>query len=161
MASKPALEMPAPTMPPINAWELDEGMPASQVMMFHAIAPASAPKITLSSTSEGETMPAPTVFATCRPKNRKAMKLKKAAQATACCGFRTLVDTMVAMELAASCRPLRKSKSRATPIRTIRYGVTDARSMMLLRARQRCSITMPTMVLATSSKRSDTFSRWP
>ena len=31
----------------------------------------------------GEMMPLPTVLATCRPKNRKAMKLKKAAQSTA------------------------------------------------------------------------------
>ena len=38
------------------------------------------------------------------------MKLKNAAQATAYCGRSTRVDTMVAIEFAASCRPLRKSK---------------------------------------------------
>ena len=43
------------------------------------------------------------------------MKLKKAAQRTAYCGRRTRVETMVAMEFAASCSPLRKSKSSAIP----------------------------------------------
>ena len=45
------------------------------------------------------------------------MKLKKAAQNTAYCGRSTRVDTMVAIELAASCSPLRKSNSSATAIR--------------------------------------------
>ena len=47
-------------------------------------------------------MPLPTVAATSRPKNRKAMKLKNAAHRTAHCGRSTRVDTMVAMEFAAS-----------------------------------------------------------
>ena len=92
-------------------------MPSPQVMTFQTIAPISAPKITRGSMTETSTMPVPMVCATCRPKNRKAMKLKKAAQATAYCGRSTRVETMVAMELAASCRPLRKSKSSATAIR--------------------------------------------
>jgi hypothetical protein len=37
---------------------------------------------------------------------RKATKLKKAAQTTAFLGVKTLVETIVAMELAASCMPL-------------------------------------------------------
>ena len=39
-------------------------------------------------------MPVPIVWATCRPKNRKAMKLKKAAQNTAACGGSTRVETI-------------------------------------------------------------------
>jgi hypothetical protein len=62
------------------------------------------------------TMPLPIVSATWRPKNRKAMKLKKAAQSTASWGDSTRVETTVAIELAASCRPFRKSKASATPI---------------------------------------------
>ena len=58
-------------------------MPSTQVSRFQTIAPISAPKITRSSMTSGVTMPVPTVLATCRPKNRKAMKLKKAAQTTA------------------------------------------------------------------------------
>ena len=51
--------------------------------MFQMIAPISAPKITRASTTSAAMMPVPIVWATCRPKNRKAMKLKKAAQNTA------------------------------------------------------------------------------
>ena len=40
------------------------------------------------------------------------MKLKNAAQATAVCGRSTRVDTIVAIEFAASCTPLRKSNAQ-------------------------------------------------
>src|SRR5689334_12592876 len=43
------------------------------------------------------------------------MKLKKAAQTTAVWGVSTRVVTTVAMELAASWKPLRKSNSSASP----------------------------------------------
>src|SRR5687767_8569231 len=114
--------MPAPTRPPTNAWELLEGMPSSQVMTFQEIAPMSAPKITAGSTTVAATMPVPSVSATCSPKNRNAMKLKKAAQATAYRGLSTRVETMVAIELAASCRPFRKSNSSAMTISPARRG---------------------------------------
>ena len=83
IALGPALARPAPTRPPTRACDDEDGMPASQVMMFQAIAPPSAPKISRSSTRRTATMPEPIVLATCRPKNRKAMKLNPAAQATA------------------------------------------------------------------------------
>ena len=47
-------------------------------------------------------MPLPTVAATATPKIANARKLKKAAQTTAHWGRSTRVETMVAMELAAS-----------------------------------------------------------
>ena len=50
------------------------------------------------------------------------MKLKKAAQTTAYCGRNTRVETIVAMEFAASCKPFRKSKNSATPIRPTSSG---------------------------------------
>ena len=50
------------------------------------------------------------------------MKLKKAAQMTAYCGLRTRVETMVAIEFAASCRPFRKSNRSATPMSAISSG---------------------------------------
>ena len=43
--------------------------------------------------------------------------MKNAAQTTAILGESTRVETTVAIELAASCRPLRKSKIRAIAIR--------------------------------------------
>ena len=68
--------------PPIRACELDEGIAPHQVSKFHTMAPISAPKMTRPSTMSGEMMPVPMVCATCKPKNRKAMKLKNAAQTT-------------------------------------------------------------------------------
>src|SRR3982074_1486668 len=50
------------------------------------------------------------------------MKLKNAAHSTAYCGRSTRVDTIVAIELAASCNPLRKSNSSATAINPTRIG---------------------------------------
>jgi hypothetical protein len=58
----------------------------------------------------------PIVAATCTPKNKNAMKLKNAANTTAMPGESTRVETTVAIEFAASCNPLRKSKISATAI---------------------------------------------
>ena len=52
------------------------------------------------------TRPEPTVFATAVPNVNAAMKLKTAAQMTALPGDRTRVDTTVAIEFAASWKPL-------------------------------------------------------
>ena len=51
-------------------------------------------------------MPEPTVLATAVPKVNAATKLKNAAQMTALPGDSTRVDTTVAIELAASWKPL-------------------------------------------------------
>ena len=126
-AESPSLAIPAPSSPPINACELLDGMPSHQVTMFQVIAPISAPKITCASMTLAPTMPVPTVCATCSPKNRKAMKLKNDAHSTAYCGRSTRVDTMVAIEFAASCKPFRKSKTRAIAIR----AMTSGNSMLL------------------------------
>ena len=100
--------------PPIRAWEELVGRPSSQVMRFQEIAPRSPAKTTTGVTAAISIIPVPIVWATAVPKMRKATKLKKAAQTTACRGVRTRVETMVAIELAASCMPLVKSKARAT-----------------------------------------------
>ena len=128
MAETPALAMPAPTRPPISACELLDGMPSAQVIRFQTIAPMSAPNTTRGSMTSAETMPVPMVCATCEPNTRKAMKLKNAAQATAVCGRSTRVDTMVAIELAASCSPLRKSNASA---------ISDQRDQQRKRERDR------------------------
>jgi len=52
------------------------------------------------------TIPDPTVLATAVPKPNAAAKLKNAAQMTALPGDSTRVETTVAMELAASWKPL-------------------------------------------------------
>src|SRR5215207_4033882 len=98
-------------------------------MMFQAIAPTRAAKTTWGVTISALTIPLPIVSATCRPKNKNAMKLKKAAQNTAYCGRSTRVETMVAMEFAASGRPFRKSKNSATPTRPTRSGKASVGSI--------------------------------
>ena len=80
------------------------------------MAPISPAKTTVGVTILMSIKPLPTVFATEVPKIRNAIKLKKAAQATACLGVSTRVETIVAIEFAASWVPLVKSKSRATKI---------------------------------------------
>src|SRR4051812_8878498 len=59
------------------------------------------------------------VPATLVPKRNAATKLKNAAQTTACPGVSTRVETTVAIELAASWNPLRKSKIRARKTKKI------------------------------------------
>ena len=142
MAPPPAFAKPAPIKPPIKACELLEGMPAHQVIRFHEMAPTRAAKITPALTMPGSMMPVPMVWATCRPKNRKAMKLKNAAQNTAARGGSTRVETMVAIELAASCKPLRKSKTRATAIKPTSTPTAVASMGAGSGRAQTCSMTM-------------------
>src|ERR1700680_2389833 len=121
-AESPALAMPPPTSPPIKACELEDGMPNPHVIRFQTIAPTRAAKMTGTSITLGSMIPVPMVWATLSPNTRKATKLKNAAQNTAYCGRSTRVDTIVAIELAASCNPLRKSNRSATAINPTRIG---------------------------------------
>src|SRR6266850_687484 len=79
----------APTKPPISAWDDDVGSPSHQVMRFQITAPRTTPK------------------------TAKAAKLKNPAHTTAIRGDSTRVLTTVAIELAASWKPLMKSKASA------------------------------------------------
>src|SRR6267142_6275294 len=121
-AEIPALAIPAPTSPPIKACELEDGIPNPHVIRFQAMAPINAANITWASMTLGSMMPVPIVLATLSPNTRKATKLKNAAHSTAYCGRSTRVETIVAIELAASCNPLRKSNSSATAINPTRIG---------------------------------------
>src|SRR5215218_4843847 len=125
---KPALATPAPAKPPMRACEDEVGRPSHQVRRFQAMAPASPAKTTASLTTAESTV-LPTVLATCVWKTRKAMKLNRAAQTTASRGVRTRVETTVAMELAASWKPLVKSNTSAS--RTMAMTEMRARSGML------------------------------
>ena len=118
----PAAAIPAPSSPPISAWLDDEGMPFTQVSTFQNIAPTSAPNTTAGVTVSGSTMPLPTVSATCSPTNQYAAKLPTAANSTAINGDSSRVATTVAMALAASCMPLRKSNASASATSPISSG---------------------------------------
>ncbi len=97
----------APTMPPISACDDDDGSPKYQVMRFQAIAPnRAAPTTTrLSCPSGRSTIPLPTVAATLAPKNEPS-RLPTAASTRAARGVSALVETDVAIALAASWKPL-------------------------------------------------------
>ena len=90
----------------------------------------------------GSTIPLPIVCATCSGNTTKATKLKKAAQTTAGRGDSTRVDTTVAIEFAASWKPLMKSKASA---------ITTIATTSNIDAAQLFSRTTPSMMLATSS----------
>src|SRR6266850_481855 len=60
----PAAAMPAPTKPPIKAWEEDEGIPKYQVMRFQTMAPRRAERTTWSVAAVGSTRSWPMVLAT-------------------------------------------------------------------------------------------------
>src|SRR3954468_2936757 len=101
------------------------GRPRYQVMRSQMIAPIKPPKMTAKFTAERSIIPFPIVLATAVPKPNAATKLKNAAHTTACPGESTRVETTVAIELAASWKPLMKSNVSATPIKpmTIRSDV--------------------------------------
>ena len=82
------------------------GSPKYQVIRSQTIAPISPPKITAKVTMWTSIIPEPTVLATAVPNVNAATKLKNAAQMTALPGDSTRVDTTVAIEFAASWKPL-------------------------------------------------------
>ena len=102
---KPALAMAAPAMPPSNACDDEVGSASHQVMRSQTMAPNRPAPTRLSETTSACT-PLAMLLATCDSKKKNAMELKKAAQSTAWRGESTRVDTTVAMELAASWKPL-------------------------------------------------------
>src|SRR6267143_1877146 len=131
----PPLTTPAPMRPPTKAWDELVGSPNHQVMTSQEIAPVRTARSSQAVTIFGSMVPLPIVEATLTPKTKAARKLKKAAQSTATRGVRTLVETTVATELAASWNPFMKSNPRATTTTrtTISNGtVVDIRATLLL-----------------------------
>ena len=121
--------MAAPIIPPIKAWEELVGRPKYHVITSHTIAPARPANTTAKVTTLTSIMPRPIVVATAVPNPNAAMKLKNAAQTTAFPGESTRVETTVAIEFAASWKPLMKSNTRATPTSRTRHEHRDRWSM--------------------------------
>ena len=99
------LIMAEPAKPPMSVCDEEEGIPSHQVAKFHIMAATIPEKITgkviYCSITALETVlaiPNPLKYLAIK----KATKLKKAAHNTALKGLNTLVETIVAMELAAS-----------------------------------------------------------
>ena len=78
-------------------------------------------------------MPEPMVLATAIPNMNAAMKLKTAAQTTARRGESTRVETTVAMLLAASWKPFRKSKHSANRTVRVTSSVVASKQVSLRR----------------------------
>src|SRR5207247_8792172 len=91
--------------------------------------PSSPARTTHCSTTHVSTTPLPTVVATWTPKPNAATKLKNAAHTTAWSGVSTRVETTVAIELAASWKPLMKSKTSATKMMKTTAVNTEGRAI--------------------------------
>ena len=97
----------APTRPPISACDEDDGSPKYQVSRFHAIAPTTAAKTTMSPSppTGGAITPAPTVAATL-VETSAPTTFMTAASASAARGVSAFVEIDVAIAFAASWKPL-------------------------------------------------------
>src|ERR1043166_7843749 len=91
----------APQSPPISAWLELDGQPNHQGAMFHANAAITAQSTVVIVTMLVSTSPLPIVEATAPP-NSAPVRLKNAAIAIALRGFKTRVETTVAIAFAAS-----------------------------------------------------------
>ena len=96
-----AVASAAPHNPPMSAWLELDGKPSHHVTRFQMIAPSNAASTVFMSTNFVSTMPLPMVEATAVPMSAP-VRLKKAAIAIAWRGVSTLVETTVAIALAAS-----------------------------------------------------------
>lgn len=102
-----------PISPPTREWDADMGIPKNVVNQSQKPALKSPIAIIGRVTMFGSTTPFPIVFATFNSNTKSAAKLQSAARSTACFGFNTFVDTIVAIEFAASFIPFKRSKMRA------------------------------------------------
>src|SRR5436190_3565720 len=127
----------------MSAWDDEVGRPNHHVSRSQAIAPTRPENTTASVSDSGRTTLVAIVAATFVPKIRNATKLKNAAQTTAARGVRTRVETTVAMEFAASWKPLKKSKARAIAMTTTSPAVTTSQAYFR---------TMDSRMFATSSQ---------
>ena len=116
-AANPPFTTAAPINPPIKECDELTGIPnRAQKKYAQIMAPSNAAKIRYTEINSLWTISLPMVLATGTPKTNNATKLKNAAHITAFFGERIRVETIVAMEFAASFMPLTKSKVRAARI---------------------------------------------
>jgi hypothetical protein len=158
----PALVTAAPASPPINAWELLEGMPSHHVIKFQQMAPMSAPKMTAASTTSAATIPVPTVCATWRPKNQKGNEIKErgpenrilwAQHAGRNHGRDRIGGIMQAIQQVEDQRDRNQREESQRAERGIHWEPKFELYTF--------SMIIPLISFATSSNRSITISRWP
>src|SRR4029077_17939160 len=120
-----AVARAAPHNHQISAWLELDGKPTPHVVIFQAKAAMSAHSTVAIVTKLVSTKPFPMVEATA-PTKRAPVKLKIAAITMACRGVSTLVETTVAMALAASGNPLLYSKKIAAKTTTKNVSIAGA-----------------------------------
>src|SRR5690625_453128 len=148
---KPAAAIAAPAMEPINAWEELLGIPKYQVTKFQIIAAIRAANMIVDplSRAKGSTISFVIVFAT--PVNVIApKKFMIAARAIATRGRIAFVDTLVAIALAVSWKPLIKSNTTANM--TINTVINNTLSIMSKNLSYAFFIMTASSVLATASQ---------
>jgi hypothetical protein len=101
MEANPEAAIAAPANPPIRVCDELVGIPFHHVNKFQMMAADNPEAITVKLTASDFTI-FETASATCNLKIQKARKLNPAAHITAVRGDRTLVETIVAIEFAAS-----------------------------------------------------------
>ena len=123
----PALATAAPAMPPTSACDELVGRPRYQVITSHAIAPTSPAKITPLSRTSGSTTSFAIVAATAGAEDQEGGEVEERRPRDGLSrGESTRVETTVAMEFAASWKPLKKSNASATAmIRTTARVIVD------------------------------------
>ena len=94
------------------------------------IAPISAPKIDLRGDHVGRDDALADRLGDVQAEEQEGDEVEEGRPEHRDCGRSTRVETMVAIELAASCRPFRKSNSSATPIRPTSSGRLSATASM-------------------------------
>ena len=112
-ADSPPTAIPAPRSPPIMALLLDRGMPARVAANTRIMAVPVATTMERGVSPLRETIAVPTVAATAVVKRNGPIRLQQAVEKTAFTGESAFVATTVAIECAASLRPLTKLSARA------------------------------------------------
>ncbi len=110
------MTIPAPTSPPIRAWDDDDGRPAYQVTMFQTRPATSALSRTTSVCCGPRVTMPPIVSATAVATRIGPRMVKTVAMSTAGPGRAARVATSAAIEFDESWKPLDTSKASPTTI---------------------------------------------
>ena len=101
-------------------------------MTFQTIAPISAPKMTRGSMIARLDDALADRLGDVQAEEQEGDEVEERRPGTAYCGRSTRVETMVAIEFAASCRPFRKSNTSAMAISATSSGNASTASIVFL-----------------------------
>ena len=158
-AEIPALAIPPPTSPPISACELEDGIPNPQVIRFQTIAPTNAAKITCAVDDAGLDDAGADGLGDMKPEHQEGDEIEERRPQHGVLRpqhsgrddrrdrIGGVVQSVEEVEQQRDCDQSDQNRKTKRGIHCAALPYT-------------CSITMLLISLATSSKRSATFSRW-